>query len=203
MNGIRRHGGATRRAMIGLMTTFGLGSGLKGRETSAKTLSLSTPASETLPADHPSALRQEEGDEVELTVTHLNPEGVHANAAYSQAVAVTGNAKTIYVGGQNAVNAEGQVVGAGDMAAQTEQVLANMETILAAAGASLHDVIKWTVYVVQGHDFMPGFAVFQEKWGTSARPPVVTAAIVSGLANPEFLLEIEAVAVVGASAATA
>jgi enamine deaminase RidA (YjgF/YER057c/UK114 family) len=133
---------------------------------------------------------------MELTVTHLNPEGMHSNPAYSQAVAVTGNAKTIYVGGQNAVNAEGQVVGAGDMAAQTEQVLANVETVLAAAGASLHDVIKWNVYVVQGHDFMPGYAVFQEKWGTSAKPPIVTAAIVAGLAGPDFLVEIDAIAVV-------
>lgn len=133
---------------------------------------------------------------MELTVTHLNPQGMHANPAYSQAVTVSGNAKTIYIGGQNAVDAEGKIVGAGDMAAQTEQIFVNLETVLGAAGATLHDVVKWTVFVVQGHDFMPGFAVFQHKWGTSAEPPIVTAAIVAALAHPDFLVEIEAVAVV-------
>jgi enamine deaminase RidA (YjgF/YER057c/UK114 family) len=134
----------------------------------------------------------------EPTITHLNPEGMHSNPAYSQGVAVAGNAKTIYVGGQNAVNAEGQIVGKGDVAAQTEQAIANLETVLAAAGASLHDVVKWTIFIVQGHDFMPGFAVYQQKWGTSAPPAAVSAVIVAGLANPEFLLEIEAIAVIGA-----
>lgn len=133
---------------------------------------------------------------MDFAVTRLNPEGMHANPAYSQAVTVSGNARTIYIGGQNAVNAQGEIVGAGDIAAQTEQIFANLETVLAAAGATLHDVIKWTVYIVQGTDFMPGFAVFQQKWGTSAPPPIVTAAIVAGLAHPDFLVEIEAVAVV-------
>lgn len=135
---------------------------------------------------------------MELTVTHLNPEGMHANPAYSQAITVSGNAKTVYIGGQNAVDADGRIVGAGDLAAQTEQIFVNLETVLSAAGATLHDVVKWTVYVVQGHDFMPGFAVFQRKWGTSAKPPIVTAAIVAGLAHPDFLVEIEAIAVVSA-----
>lgn len=194
MNGIGRNGNATRRAALSLLTALGLGSGLGLGARDART-ALRHPAE---PPTDRRVIRQQEEDEVELTVTHLNPEGMHANPAYSQAVTVEGNAKTIYVGGQNAVNAEGQVVGAGDMAAQTEQILANMETVLAAAGASLHDVIKWNIYVVQGHDFMPGYAVFLQKWGTSAQPPAVTAAIVAGLANPDFLLEIEAIAVVAA-----
>lgn len=194
MNGIGRNGNATRRAALSLLTALGLGSGLGLGARDART-ALRHPAE---PPTDRRVIRQQEEDEVELTVTHLNPEGMHANPAYSQAVTVEGNAKTIYVGGQDAVNAEGKVVGVGDIAAQTEQILANMETVLAAAGASLHDVIKWNIYVVQGHDFMPGYAVFQQKWGTSAQPPAVTAAIVAGLANPEFLLEIEAVAVVAA-----
>jgi enamine deaminase RidA (YjgF/YER057c/UK114 family) len=193
MNGIGRNGNATRRAALSLLTALGLGSGIGLGERAARSAPRYTAQPQTVPPD---AWRQQEGEEVELTVTHLNPDGMHANPAYSQAVTVEGNAKTIYVGGQDAVNAEGQVVGVGDMAAQTEQILANMETVLAAAGASLHDVIKWNIYIVQGHDFMPGYAVFQQKWGTSARPPAVTAAIVAGLAHPDFLLEIEAIAVV-------
>ena len=133
-------------------------------------------------------------------VTHLNPEDMHVNPAYSQAVMVEGNARTIYIGGQNAVDASGAVVGVGDLAAQTEQVLANVESILAAAGATLHDVIKWSVYIVQGNDLGPGYAVFQQKWGTSAKPPAVTAMFVAGLAHPDFLVEIEAIAIPGAAA---
>ena len=54
-------------------------------------------------------------------MTHLNPEGMHRNPAYSQGVVVEATARTVYVGGQNAVSPEGQVVGVGDLAAQTER----------------------------------------------------------------------------------
>jgi len=94
------------------------------------------------------------------SVTHLNPEGMHTNPAFTQAVVVEGAARTIDVGGQNAVGADGQIVG-DDLAAQTEQVYTNLGTVLAAAGATLHDVIKWTFYVVQRHDTRPAFGVFQ------------------------------------------
>jgi enamine deaminase RidA (YjgF/YER057c/UK114 family) len=140
--------------------------------------------------------RQQEGDAMEPVITHVNPEGMHANPAFSQAVTVAGNVKTIYVGGQNAVDAQGAIVGVGDLAAQTEQVFTNLETVLSAAGATLHDVVKWTVFVVQGQDLAPGFAVAQQRLGTSAPPPAISAAFVSSLAHPDFLVEIEAIAVV-------
>ena len=132
---------------------------------------------------------------MEPVVTHVNPEGMHNNPAFSQAVIVAEPARTIYVGGQNAVAADGQIVGVGDLAAQTEQVFKNLETVLAAAGATLHDIIKWTIYVVQGHDTMPAFGVSQRAWGTSARPPAISVVTVVGLAHPDFLVEIEAIAV--------
>lgn len=131
---------------------------------------------------------------MEPTIAHLNPEGMHVNPAFTQAVAVSGNVKTIYIGGQNAVSADGQVVG-DTLAAQTEQVFKNIEIVLAAAGATLHDTIKWTIYVVQGQDIAPGFAVFQKYWGASAPPPAISMIFVAGLANPGFLVEIEAIAV--------
>jgi enamine deaminase RidA (YjgF/YER057c/UK114 family) len=132
-------------------------------------------------------------------VTHLNPAGMHRNPAYSQGVVVEGNARTIYVGGQNAVNPDGQVVGVGDLAAQTEWALQNLATVLTAAGARLQDVVKLTVYLVQGQDFRAGYGAFQRACG-DAPPPVVSAALVSGLAHPDFLVEIEAVAVTGPAA---
>ena len=109
---------------------------------------------------------------------------------------VSGPVKTIYVGGQNEVDASGQIVGKGDIAAQTEQVFRNMETALLAVGARLENVVKWNLYVLAGQPLQPGFEVFQRVWGQRANPPVITAAIVAALAHPDFLLELDAVAVV-------
>jgi enamine deaminase RidA (YjgF/YER057c/UK114 family) len=131
-------------------------------------------------------------------VTHLNPAGMHSNPAFSQAVVVESGARTIYVGGQNAVGADGRVVGTGDLVRQTEQVFENLSTVLSSAGAGLHDVVKWTIYVVQGQDLVPGLAVFRKVWG-DAPPPAISVVAVAGLANPEFLVELEAIAVAGAA----
>ena len=127
---------------------------------------------------------------------HLNPEGMLHNPAFTQAVAIEGNTRTIYVGGQDAVDADGTIIGAGDIGVQTTQALANVERALAAAGARLEHVVKWTLYVVAGQPLEPGFHAFLHAWGDRGAPPTITAAYVSALANPEFLIEIEAVAVV-------
>ena len=129
-------------------------------------------------------------------VQHLNPGGLHKNPAYSQAVAVAGNVKTVYVGGQNAVDASGRVVGKDNLQVQTEQVLKNVETALAAGGANLEHVVKWNVYIVQGQSVLPGFEAFRHAWGDRPNPPTVTVVFVAGLANPDFLVEIDAIAVV-------
>jgi enamine deaminase RidA (YjgF/YER057c/UK114 family) len=102
----------------------------------------------------------------------------------------------VYVGGQNAVAASGSIVGKGDIRAQTEQVFRNLESALAAAGAELGHVIKWNIFVVDGQPIQPAFEVFQRVWGRRPNPPLITLAKVSGLAQPDFLWELEAVAVV-------
>jgi enamine deaminase RidA (YjgF/YER057c/UK114 family) len=130
------------------------------------------------------------------SVQHLNPDGLHKNLAYSQAVAVTGHVKTVYVGGQNAVDASGKIVGKGDIQVQTERALRNVETALVAGGAKLEHVVKWTVYVVQGQPVAPGFEAFQRVWGNRGNPPSVTVLFVAGLAHPDFLVEIDAIAAV-------
>jgi enamine deaminase RidA (YjgF/YER057c/UK114 family) len=129
-------------------------------------------------------------------VRHLNPEGLPQNPAFSNVVVVPASATTIYIGGQNAVDASGAIVGQGDIAAQTEQVLRNIEIALAAAGAKLEHIVKWTIYIVQGQPLGPGLAVFQRVWGDRPNPPVITGLFVAALANPLYLLEIDAVAVV-------
>ena len=129
-------------------------------------------------------------------VRHLNPETLHHNPAFTQAVAVSGAVRTVYVGGQNAVDAAGSIVGHGDIAAQTEQVMRNLQAALAAGGAGLEHVIKWNVYLLQGQPLQPGFAVVQRVWSRRPNPPAITMVMVAGLANPDFLLEIDAIAVV-------
>ena len=129
-------------------------------------------------------------------VEHLNPEGLHKNPAYSQAVVTSGSVKTVYVGGQNAVDASGEVVGAGDIKLQAEQIFENLQTALAAGGARLDDVVKWNIYVVQGQPPQPAFEVFQRVWGERPNPPLITLLFVAGLAHPDYLMEIDAVAVV-------
>jgi 2-iminobutanoate/2-iminopropanoate deaminase len=130
-----------------------------------------------------------------MTVTRLNPDTMHKNPAFSQGIVVEGPAKTIYVGGQNGVNAKGEVVG-NDIASQSAQAFKNLITVLEAAGASLDDVIKITIYLVQGQSLQDAFAAVQKVQAMRV-PPTVSMSVVVGLANPNYLIEIDAVAVVG------
>ena len=128
-------------------------------------------------------------------VEYINPEGLHA-MGYSNVIAVSGNVKTVYIGGQDSVDAQGNIVAEGDLAKQVEQTLKNVDIALKAAGAKRENVIKWTVIILQGQDVRAGFEVFQKWWGDRGNPPIVTAMFVAGLARPEFLCEIDAIAVV-------
>lgn len=94
------------------------------------------------------------------------------------------------------MDASGAIVGKGDLKAQTVQVLKNIRAALAAGGASVEHVIKWNVYVVQGQSFLEGYEAFQSVFGALANPPAISAMYVSGLAHPDFLVEIDAIAVV-------
>jgi enamine deaminase RidA (YjgF/YER057c/UK114 family) len=129
-------------------------------------------------------------------VNYLNPESLHRNPAYTNVVTVSGPLKTVYVGGQNAVDATGTIVGKGDFKAQTEQILKNLQAALEAGGARLEHLIKMTIYVVQGQSLQEGFAAFQKIWGNRANPPTISVLFVAGLAHPDFLAEIDAIAVV-------
>ena len=127
--------------------------------------------------------------------TYLNPGSLARNPAFTQAVVVEGQVKTIYVGGQNAVRPDGTIVG-GTLADQARQALLNVQAALAAAGATLKDVVRWSVAIVEGQPAAEGFAAFREAWGDAADPPAISVHIVSGLANPQFLVEIDAIAVI-------
>ena len=128
-------------------------------------------------------------------VDFLNPEGLPQSPAFTNVVVVSGPVRTIYIGGQNAIS-EGKLVGKGDLGAQTKQILLNIKTALAAAGAGPEHVIKWTVFMVEGQSFEEGYAAFRRVWGTQRNPPLITGAVVRGLGVPDALAEMEAIAVV-------
>jgi enamine deaminase RidA (YjgF/YER057c/UK114 family) len=129
-------------------------------------------------------------------VQYLNPETLNKNPAFTNVVVVTGTVKTVYVGGQDAVDASGAIVGKGDLKAQTVQVLKNIQAALAAGGAQVEHVVKWNVYIVQGQSLLEGFEAFQSVWGNLTNPPAITGIFVAGLAHPDFLVEMDAIAVV-------
>lgn len=129
-------------------------------------------------------------------IEYLNPNGLHQNPAFSQVVVTAGSMRTVYVGGQNAINSSGAIVGKGDIKVQAEQIFQNLEIALSAGGAMLENVIKWNVYVIQGQPPQPAFEVFQQVWGNRPNPPILTLLFVAGLAHPDCLMEMDAVAVI-------
>lgn len=127
----------------------------------------------------------------------INPEGLVKSPAYSHAVSVSGG-RTIYVSGQVALNGKGEIVGAGDLRAQTEQVFANLKTVLEASGADFSNVVKLAYYV---RNYKPEDApIIREIRGKyfpkDLPPPASTLVGVQSLFRDDVLIEIEAIAVV-------
>ncbi|MEA2498684.1 MAG: hypothetical protein QOH26_1089 [Actinomycetota bacterium] len=118
---------------------------------------------------------------------------------YTHGLRVSG-ADLLILSGQLAVGTDGELVGAGDFAAQAHQVFHNIEVVLNAGDASLADVVRFTVYLVRPEDG-PIFwevreQVFAKTFGLDQPFPTSTMIYVSGLVTPEFLIEIEATAAV-------
>jgi len=128
-----------------------------------------------------------------MAVEHIQPDGLSRPPAYSQVVKA-GN--TIYIAGQVSQDEHGQVVGAGDIVAQANQVFENLAKALAAAGAGFGDLVKITTYVTDPR-YREALRDVRSTYLGSAPPPASTLVVVAGLAQPEYLLEVEAIAVIG------
>jgi enamine deaminase RidA (YjgF/YER057c/UK114 family) len=126
----------------------------------------------------------------------LRPEGLVVSPAFSHVAVVPPGATTVYVGGQNAVDATGALVGGDDAAAQTRQVMANLATGLAAAGVGIEHLVHVSVLLVDGVDVPAAYAAAAESLKAATTPPLVTAALVSALGVPGALVEVSAVAAV-------
>ncbi|MEU1940407.1 RidA family protein [Streptomyces coeruleorubidus] len=121
------------------------------------------------------------------------PDGVAAAAQYSHVVMGTG--RFVAIAGQLALDEQGRPVGEGDPAAQARQVFENLRRCLAAAGATFDDVVKLT-YFVTDMAHMPAIRAARAEHIPDDRLPAASAVRVTGLVRPEFLLEVEAFAVV-------
>ena len=130
-------------------------------------------------------------------VQYINPDDLPQNPAYTNVIVVSGSVKTIYIGAQGAFDAStGTIVGKGDIGVQSLQVMKNIQAALAAAGAGLEHIIKWNIYLTQGQPLQPVFEAFQRAWGNRPNPPINTVMYVSELVPSDFLVCIDAIAVV-------
>jgi enamine deaminase RidA (YjgF/YER057c/UK114 family) len=125
----------------------------------------------------------------------LKPSGLAPAHGYTHAV-VTKPGKLIFLSGQVANDPSGQLVGKGDLKAQTEQVFANLKTALAAAGATFNDVVKITWYVKNyKSEDLSALRGIRDKYVNSAEPPASTLVGVASLFQDDYLIEVDAIAV--------
>ena len=126
---------------------------------------------------------------------YLNPEGLVKPTGYTHLV-IAPDGRTVYIAGQVALDSAGKVVGAGDFAAQAEQVFRNLEHALKSVGGSMADLVKTTTFITD-IKYVPALRDVRTRHLAKTRPPANTLVAVSGLARPELLIEIEGVAVLG------
>ncbi|MBR1120348.1 RidA family protein [Bradyrhizobium lablabi] len=115
-------------------------------------------------------------------------------------VAKVNKGTLVYIAGQVSSDASGKLVGEGDLTAQTEQVFKNLKLALEAAGATLNDVVKMNTYLVAevSQDDLPKMRAVRDRYMNKEKPPASTLVVVSRLARPGWLIEIEVVAAIDA-----
>jgi enamine deaminase RidA (YjgF/YER057c/UK114 family) len=126
----------------------------------------------------------------------IQPPGLSTPGGYTHVVTAHGG-KMVFIAGQVALDASARLVGEGDLRAQAQQVFENLKTALAAAGASFEDVVKITIFVV---NYKPAdravIVEVRDRFVSKEHPPASTLVGVQSLARPEFMIEIEAIAIV-------
>jgi 2-iminobutanoate/2-iminopropanoate deaminase len=128
-------------------------------------------------------------------ITRTNPGGISKPFSnYSHVVTAEGAQKLVFCAGQVGADVDGKVLPPDDFDAQAKMVMANLTKALAAGGAKIADVTKITIYICNPHDVPKARGILQTYF--AGQPPASTLCILRGLANPNFLLEIEAIAAV-------
>ncbi len=130
-----------------------------------------------------------------MPIERINPEGLRRPPIYTPVVRASGGA-TVYISGQVPVDLEGRIVGAGDFSAQAEQVFENLRIALAAVGGDFSNVVKMTTYIVNYQPALRDALGAVRSAAMGGALPASTLVGVQALAMPDYLLEIEAIAVV-------
>ena len=125
----------------------------------------------------------------------INPWDWQNQLGFSQAIEVRGAQRVLYCAGQASMSADGRPLHAGDMRAQVEQALDNVEVVLKTAGLSLSDVVRLNYYTTNVDDFFAAYEVVLRRLKDAGIQPSSTLLGVTRLAFPELLIEIEATAV--------
>jgi enamine deaminase RidA (YjgF/YER057c/UK114 family) len=122
----------------------------------------------------------------------ISPNSMHKPVGYSH-LAKANRSKIVFIAGQVALDASGNVVGSGDFRAQTERVFENLKAAVEATGGSFRNIMKLNVYVLDRSQLRE-YREVRDRYIDIENPPVSTAVQVAALFRPEFLIEIEAVA---------
>ncbi len=125
---------------------------------------------------------------------YSNPDTMSQPSGYTQVVKVD---KTVYIAGQVSVAADGSIVGQGDPEAQVRQVWRNVEAAVQSVGGTLQNIVKTTTYVTS-IDYAAAVRKVRDELHQGSNPPTSTLLVISALAHPDFMVEIEAIAVVDA-----
>jgi enamine deaminase RidA (YjgF/YER057c/UK114 family) len=132
-----------------------------------------------------------------MTLERINPEDLPTPLSYTHVIVATGS-RLVFVAGQEPEDEQGNLVGRGDLAAQARQVFANLGRALAAAGARPEQVTKITIFVVS---YRPAYLPAIEEGRVALfgdHKPADTLVGVEALSRPEYLIEVEAIAIVDA-----
>ncbi len=125
-----------------------------------------------------------------IQIERMNPPGTSQPTAYTQLVRA---GKTLYFAGQTAVNEKGELIGKGNIRAQVRQVYENLKSLLASQGATFDHLVKITIYTLNIDEFRKAGDIREEY--TGGRAPASTLLQIDQLASPDYLLEIEGIAV--------
>ena len=128
--------------------------------------------------------------------TFLNPQSLHKPfSTYSHGIKVDGAQQIIFCAGQVSGDKDGNIIGKDDFWVQGHQVMANLRDVLAEGGATFADIVKATIFVV-GHEYaQPGRDLCGEYFDKD-NPPANTLVVCQALADPDFLVEVQAIAVI-------
>jgi enamine deaminase RidA (YjgF/YER057c/UK114 family) len=131
-----------------------------------------------------------------MNVQYLNPPALCPTFGWTHVVSVTGG-RTVYISGQVGIDERGAIVGEGDLGRQTEQAFRNIERALTAVGATFQHVVKTSLFVVGlKPEHVPLIREVRSRYVSAENPPSSTLVGVSALVGPDWLIEIEAIAVI-------